>query len=747
MKKILKITLLLLFSALVLSLLSFASLAADEQKNLYTISWNVNGELVRESYAEGEIPVFKSNVPDTDNEYDYYQNASGDVFRITGWDKTVEAATASVTYTATVQKCVFAFFDSATEKTVYYTAPDLSGAFKLVQGVGHIKLYSDISLVYSPENSVSEPTVPEGKTLYLDLNGYFYSMSGYGPTNTKHGNLNAGKNAKLYVYSSREGGALYNSYKWWSSSSTMGSGVFGMSSGSEIHLGKVTYDGVTYPGDNLSVYMGIMCYNYGTGALYIDGGTYNATYSDAGGIFIIEKETVISAKNATFNTEKASFFRQREDDSVTGKDDPINVNFENCIFRSGSTKADSFISNEYTEKDFKMRFVGCEFALSSNVDFGRWTYIGEGCYFPAGADLTKLRIDEGLVLWNAEKEKTYYYKLNTFAFDDKQENGVRSSVIKSSSFKLSDKSQVKAMGCYAAGKEIDALSSVMVHNGFEYRFYLPLSLADMNATLTIGGEEIDFTESTVEYEGKTYYLVTFSGDEPISAIKSKEAVISRTRYDGREYYDTWELSVVDYMDLVLSDAEQAELHPVIINYLSYIAALCDYKGLVSQSVKTVITRHSEKIQPSAPESLGAVTEDLSSLTGFFHSIKLELGNSPSLILLVKPNAVGTARITYTDSAGEDFSILLERSLIKETETVDGVVYKRFVLELGNKDINFDLTINTYKSNTETGSVKYNLATYLDGVSSTNTAEYTDELVALIERLVAYSAAVRAYSIL
>ena len=301
------------------------------------------------------------------------------------------------------------------------------------------------------------------------------------------------------------------------------------------------------------------------------------------------------------------------------------------------------------------------------------------------------------------------------------------------------------MGFYTAPKAIDAMSSVRIFDGFEYRFYLPLSLFGMNAKLTIGGEEIDYSATVVEYEGEKYYLVTFAGAEPISAIKSKEAVITRTRYDGREYKDVWELSVVDYMDSVLSDQGQSELHPVVINYLSYVAALCDYKGVVSQNAKMIITKHSAHIKPSEPEDFGEVTEDLSSLSVFFHSVKLELGNSPSVVFLVKPNAVGSARIIYTNSDGVEISHLIERSLIKDTETVDGVLYKRFVLDLGNKDINFELTVKTFKSSVETGSVKYNLATYLAGVSATNGEEYSEELVALVERLVAYSAAVKTYN--
>ena len=101
--------------------------------------------------------------------------------------------------------------------------------------------------------------------------------------------------------------------------------------------------------------------------------------------------------------------------------------------------------------------------------------------------------------------------------------------------------------------------------------------------------------------------------------------------------------------------------------------------------------------------------------------------------MIKPNAQGSARLTYTDIDGAEKTVLVERSLLTETETDNGLVYKKFEIPLGTK-INFSVTIKTFSSGAETGTAVYNLATYVNRIEKTNPSAYTREFVNLIERM-------------
>ncbi len=714
-----------------MSALAFSTYAAEE--NTYTVTWQIGDYKVTEQYQYGETPSFKSNVPYYDEELDYYLIPSGErLLCINGWNNTIGPVKKNVTYVAQASQCYFSFTDTVDGETatVYYTEATLGKAFSLTKGVAHVKLYDDVFTIN--ENPFA---VPKGKTLYLDLNGYYYSRSGYGnDNNNKMSNFIVYSGATFYLYSSREGGRVYNSYLNWAggSPSSQSAAVFGIGTDAKVYMGEVTYDGITYPGDNLSIYTATMIYSdvSARGAMYINGGTYNATLADAAGMFVVKsKDFVIEGNDALITSASAAFFRMGENEK-TNKEDAINLKFKNCIFKSDSSQTTALIYGASGEIPFKIRFDGCTFMVNPNTDFVRWTYVGAGCSFPIGADTTTLRFDEGLYTWQSDIERKVQYNANTFSFDDKSK-GV--SIINDSSFVPKAKTGTLSGWIYFGEGSVEAQSSVVIGDGFEYHFYLPKSAYGIGGRLTLDGVETDYTVKTETVEGEEYYVIKIARKNPINTAKTVVAELSATRLNGKPYTAKRELSVARYMDVVISDEELIDSHTLAYNYLKYVDALCDYKKIDAHSLKKIIIKHADKFEDGEPIELGEITEDLTAASKFFHSVKINVSNEPKLVFLVKPNAQGSARLTYTDIDGAEKTVLVERSLLTETETDNGLVYKKFEIPLGTK-INFSVTIKTFSSGAETGTAVYNLATYVNRIEKTNPSAYTREFVNLIERM-------------
>ncbi len=142
-----------------------------------------------------------------------------------------------------------------------------------------------------------------GKTYYLDVNGYFYAGTGA----ISNYLFSTSENCTIYVYSSREGGAVFHSY---SDNGTSANGhlMFPLNKNNlTINLGEATVNGVTYDGDNISFYgSGIADNNTGASTttntvMNIKGGSYYRTASGAQALFIIRG-------NATINIDSAFLY-------------------------------------------------------------------------------------------------------------------------------------------------------------------------------------------------------------------------------------------------------------------------------------------------------------------------------------------------------------------------------------------------------------------------------------------------------
>ena len=176
------------------------------------------------------------------------------------------------------------------------------------------------------------------------------------------------------------------------------------------------------------------------------------------------------------------------------------------------------------------------------------------------------------------------------------------------------------------------------------------------------------------------------------------------------------ISLVSYIDKVLSGDYSEEAKGLMGNVLKYVKNAYDYEGneLYAEyaSIITVMEKHEKYMSASVVKRENT---DLSSLTHAVTSAALYLENSPAFRFYVNDGYNGNITLSYESLAGGTISYTY-RSVDFVTETVDGVT-RRYV-DLGMRAFDFASRI-TITVDGENGSVSdvYSLAMYYHSVAT------------------------------
>lgn len=421
MKRTAKIFLALIFSVFVISIVTVA-VSADEG---YSVTWVVGEE--RYSENVDKLPDFEIG------DFAVYNGAS---YLVEGY------SVLGNTVTITVSQTPYYYSITEPDGTVKYgnAQNDINTAITDAASGSYIKLLGNIKVT-------SNAKVIK-KTLYIDLNGFNYVVS---QTTTKTNGANVfslDKGAQLYVYSTREGGKIFNaSYQQTNNSGTVtsyGPLAFAVAtvSGEDSRVffgefGKEGSDGYA-DGDNLSVYCSILVelYSYDTDPtddlnnVNIKGGSYFRVHRNHTALVLMRDSAAdpregstatIDIDGATLWAHNYIFGCSASEGNVHNK--KFSVKVSDSVIQAGIStinksgyipdRTDINIYDSYVLSSFDSAagtsihlHPGCRVLedLATNVD---------GCY--------KVRIFES---------KTFDFGINTFSFtlnDDKTEAFINDS--------------------------------------------------------------------------------------------------------------------------------------------------------------------------------------------------------------------------------------------------------------------------------------------------------------------------------
>jgi hypothetical protein len=220
------------------------------------------------------------------------------------------------------------------------------------------------------------------KTYNIDLNGRYFSYVKC-VTDGYQVSISVGENTTLNIFSSKEGGRLYNYHK--KGVGNANALVWLRSKNAKLNLGEITFDTtlnynnltktsydtydvfkgvtstdtpVTYSGDNISAYGGALVGVIDNGAndanikVNINGGTYIQNAAAAPFIVCEANETAIS----TINVENAKLISNYKDIINVKSGATASLKFKNCLIYSTATNAVS-----YNSENASLTFDGCRF--------------------------------------------------------------------------------------------------------------------------------------------------------------------------------------------------------------------------------------------------------------------------------------------------------------------------------------------------------------------------------------------------
>ena len=283
-------------------------------------------------------------------------------------------------------------------------------------------------------------------------------------------------------------------------------------------------------------------------------------------------------------------------------------------------------------------------------------------------------------------------------------------------------------------------ANLSLHASFTVNIYLPITDGITYKSFAIDGKYLDGVECEMP-NGTRAIKVSVDKDNPATAAETITLYVTfddaNTGNNGATV--TLNLSIVSYIESILSGDYSEEAKGLMGNVLKYIKNAYDYVGNELRteyaSILSVMEKHPEYMTAAVVKRENA---DLSDITHALTSAALYLENKPAFRFYIADGYRGSITLSYTT--------LVDGSLVSRTytannymtEAVDGRTVCYVDLDMRAFDFAAPITITVDGDN---GSVSgtYSLAMYYHAV-----AKEIDAITGLANAIYAYSESARLY---
>lgn len=622
-----------------------------------------------------------------------------------------------------------------------YTATDFATFKRVVEAI------ADASRVIMHTDYIDIPNAKlylNGNGIELDINGHTYT------TSTKVGignliNVTSGKTA--YVYSSKPGAHLR---------STTGGFAMRVLEKSTLKVGTDA-KGTVYDRENflLSGTSAIIVLN---GTAYFSNITYLADVGDNTGLFqfnhsigklTIDNCRIVSTVKHIFGGRSGNGF------TATVKNSEIYIKGGFALTQEyhGSTETASSgtatIENTLIFAETGSFTVHAQFPVT----------FGAGCRFVTDAKVANTTLTSGLVyarvtpakaitLYGTTYESALLYELcasaNTATVTWK--NGTsetkefwKKGEIPTNATEIST-SDKYIKGIYRCDAPLTADITVeptytfllpMKENltltaNFIYNLYIPADASEITS-VTIDGKAYTL-DKTVEIDGETYYVISYTDITPRDAAKDITVVITAKASDGTPYEKTLTLSVFGYAEKLLAGDPSKETEQLVVDMLAYLRAAYCYFTPAADRDTARVDALLEGRTPSTPTY--GEKADLGTLSKVLFGASLSLDGTPAFAFRVKSDFRGILTVSYTDNSGNVVSRDFDY-------TEGGDAYILVTMSVADMRKPITLTAKNTDGSTVIAEGSYDLDTYVAGIKA-------DVIPDFAARLYAYAASAEAY---
>ena len=633
-------------------------------------------------------------------------------------------------------------------------------------------------------------TAASPKTYNVDFNGRYFSFvkcasGGYAVS------MNVGSYTTVNMYSSKEGGRLYNYHTKNSSGpnalfwlrdnyatlnfgeATVGEPEYKSVTLKKSDTGYDTYnveiestESVTHPGDNFSAFGSALVGIVDNGSndknvrFNINGGTYCQIGSAAHFIHFTsneEEQSAITVKNATLvSLENKNVFNASAD--ATGS-----ASFENCVLYANSTILSA------TSNDMRFSFTDCLFIgnignISASAEVNSCKFTQDATHVTGGT-VAKLY-----------EEKLLFLPSHNFSFDS-------DGYVKPSSYiPITEKTNVSVIyGTAGEGEwaEITWDAEDVLGKGEKrtekwflgqipyspfaipertdiYKFsYGAISKVTEDKTYTLRPQAAFSAKANLTLSSKLTYNVYIpkSAYGSVKSVKLNGAAYTPTltSLDGDKYYlvsydisvaspdeiFTVELEIVGYESKLFTQSYKFSISEYIDRVLASSPTL-EARALVNSTSNYVnayynyVTNSNEKAVTA--EQYAGKAYDTSAVSGVVTDAALILDNSICFIFALNSGAKNQAADFTVQSSGGN-----------KTFTAGKEDFKKgfYIIELPAKDLMLDIDISVTLDSGDTASALYNIDSYIHSVHKTMPESI--HLRTLVNAIAAYGKAASAYA--